>query len=233
MPEVGLQDCFLDRYRLPVDRYGMAQPAHSYEHYTWGDYRSWTGDERWEIIGGRAFAMSPSPGFRHQEICVGIGTELRAFLKGKPCRTLLAPMDVKLSDADVVQPDILVVCDPRKIAETHIEGPPDLVVEIASPSTASRERTLKLILYAKHGVKEYWIVTPYPHLVEVLLLDGETYRIHRVFTAADTLTSPTLPGLEFALEGVFDFPIPDDERIDEVREATPPYPPLAAQHTGS
>jgi hypothetical protein len=72
-------------------------------------------------------------------------------------------------------------------------------------------------------VKEYWLVTPYPHLVEVLVLDGATYRIHGVFGKHDTLTSPTLPGLEIALSTVFDFPIPESERIEEVREGTPPY----------
>ena len=206
-----------------MDSNDMGPPAQSSEHYTWDDYRSWPDDERWEIIDGQPFAMTPSPRFRHQDISAAITGTLRAFLKGKPCRAVAAPMDVRLSDTDVVQPDVLVVCDPRKITETHIEGAPDLVVEIASPSTLSYDRILKLSLYAKYGVKEYWIVTPYPHLVEVLLLDGDSYRIHKVFTKTDTLTSPTLPGLEIALDQIFDFPIPEDERIDEVREATPPY----------
>lgn len=201
----------------------MGRPAQSHEHYTWDDYRSWPDDERWEIIDGHPFAMTPSPGFRHQDISAAITSALRAFLKGKPCRAVAAPMDVRLSDTDVVQPDVLVVCDSRKITETHIEGAPDLVVEIASPSTSGHDRTLKLNLYAKHGVKEYWVVTPYPHLVEVLLLDGDGYHIHKVLTKTGTLTSPTLPGLEIVLAQVFDFPIPEDERIDEVREATPPY----------
>ncbi len=132
-------------------------------------------------------------------------------------------MDVRLSDADVVQPDVLVVCDPDKIKETHIEGAPDIAVEITSPSSISHDRMRKLALYAKYGVKEYWIVTPYPHLVEVLLLDGDSYRVHSVFTKRDTLSSPTLSGLEIPLDGVFNFPIPDNERIDEIRESTPPY----------
>jgi Uma2 family endonuclease len=124
----------------------------------------------------------------------------------------------------VVQPDVLVVCDPRKIKDTHIEGAPDLVVEIASPSTTVYDRTLKLELYARYGVKEYWLVTPYPHLLEVLLLDGDGYRIRKVYRKQDTLTSPTLPGLELPLAAIFDFPIPDGERILEVHESTPPYP---------
>jgi Uma2 family endonuclease len=201
----------------------MAQPAPAYEHYTWDDYRSWPADERWELIDGQPFAMSPSPGFRHQDIAAAITSALRSALRGKPCRAVAAPMDVRLSATDVVQPDVLVVCDARKITETHIEGAPDLVVEIVSPSTVAHDRMVKLRLYARHGVREYWIVTPYPHLVEVLVLDGATYRIHNVFRKADTLTSPALPGLAIALDTVFDFPIPPSEHIDEVREGTPPY----------
>jgi len=201
----------------------MAQPAKPHEYFTWDDYRSWPDDERWELIRGYPYAMTPSPRFRHQAICMAIASELYASLRNKPCTVVPAPMDVKLSDADVVQPDVLVVCDPSKIRDTHIEGAPDVVVEVTSPSSTSHDRMRKLALYAQYGVKEYWIITPHPHLVEVLLLDGDSYRIHSVFTKADTLTSPTLPGLEIALEQVFDFPIPDDERIDEVREGTPSY----------
>jgi Uma2 family endonuclease len=204
----------------------MAQPAPitPADHFNWDDYRSWPDDERWELIDGQAVAMSPSPGFRHQDVVVALASELRSFLKGKPCRALVAPMDVKLSAFDVVQPDVLVVCDPRQIRDTHIEGPPSLVVEVASPSTTAYDRTRKLELYARFGVKEYWLVTPYPHLLEVLLLDGGGYRVHKVYRRHDTLTSPTLSGLELPLHDVFDFPIPETERIEEVHESVPPYP---------
>jgi Uma2 family endonuclease len=201
----------------------MAQLVQTCERYTWDDYRSWPDDERWELIGGEAYAMSPSPGARHQRVSLALGAKLHALLSGKRCEAFIAPMDVHLSGADVVQPDVLVVCDPRKITETHIEGAPDLVVEVASRSSVRHDRLVKLKLYARYGVKEYWLVTPYPHLVEVLVLDGLTYRVHDVSGKADMLTSPTLPGLEIALESIFDFPIPESERIEEVREGTPPY----------
>jgi Uma2 family endonuclease len=201
----------------------MAQPAAHRDRFTWRDYRTWPDDERWELVDGQAFAMTPSPGFRHQHVCGAIYAELRAFLKGKPCQALVSPLDVKLSERDVVQPDVLVVCDLGKIRETHIEGAPDLVVEILSPSSTSHDRARKLALYARYGVREYWIVTPYPHLVEVLVLRGAGYRVHRVFTRSDTLTSPTLRGLRLDLTEVFGFPIPPQERIDEVRGSTPPY----------
>jgi len=126
----------------------MGQAAQIDEHYTWKDYCSWSSEERWEIIDGRPIAMSPSPGYRHQRICLRLGAELDAFLRGKPCEVAIAPMDVKLSDEDIVQPDVLVVCDPRKITDTHIEGAPDVVIEVASPSTAVHDRLIKLRLYA-------------------------------------------------------------------------------------
>jgi len=201
----------------------MAHPATDYQYYTWDDYRSWPDDERWELIDGHPYAMSPSPGVRHQRIVTAITVELHAFLQGGPCDVFVAPLDVKLSEADIVQPDVLVVCDPRKIKDTHIEGAPDVVVEIASPSSVCHDRTRKLSLYAKSGIREYWLVTPYPHLVEVLTLDGDGYRLHRTYLHTDVLTSPALPGFELNLVSIFDFPIPDDERIDEVRESPPPY----------
>jgi Uma2 family endonuclease len=211
----------------------MAQPATAYRHFTWEDYRSWPEDERWELVAGDPVAMSPSPGFRHQAVTVALTVALGAFLKGHRCRVLAAPMDVRLSDVDVVQPDVLVVCDPRKIRETHIEGAPDLVIEVASPTTTVYDRTLKLELYARYGVREYWLVTPYPHLAEVLLLDGDSYRVHRTYRRQDTLTSPTLTGLALSLSGVFDFPIPEEDRIEEVHEEPPPYsrlpPPVGSR----
>jgi|APSaa5957512622_1039677.scaffolds.fasta_scaffold00557_8 Uma2 family endonuclease len=206
-----------------MNSFAMGQPAQSYEYSTWEDYQGWPDDERWELIDGQPFAMTPGPGFRHQDVCLGIGTELRAFLRGKPCHAIVAPFDVKLSDADIVQPDVLVVCDQSKITDTHLEGAPDMVVEIGSPSTNSYDRTFKLSLYAKYGVKEYWLVTPYPPLIEVLLLDGDSYRVHSVFAAGSTLASPTLQGLAMVLDDVFDFPVSEDERVEEIRESTPPY----------
>jgi len=201
----------------------MALPDRMPERYTWDDYRSWPGGERWELIGGAAFAMSPSPGVWHQRVSLALGAELRAFLQARPCAVFIAPLDVRLSATDVVQPDVLVVCDPRQITETHIEGAPVLVVEVVSPSSLSHDRVAKLRLYAAYGVKEYWLVTPYPHLAEVLVLDGSSYRIHGSYRKADTLTSPALPGLRLALERVFDFAIPEGERVDEIGEGTPPY----------
>jgi Uma2 family endonuclease len=192
------------------------------KRYSWNDYRSWDDDKRWEIIDGELYDMSPSPTTRHQMISSELAATLHGHVKGGKCRVFPAPMDVKLSDEDVVQPDLLVVCNSSQIKNTHIEGPPELVVEIASPSTATHDRIRKLRLYARSGIKEYWLVSPYPSLIEVLLLDGETYRIQAAFGKTDILRSPTFPDLQIDLKDVFSFPIDPGEEIMEIREAQRP-----------
>ncbi len=115
--------------------------------FTWADYRTWPDDERWELITGVAYAMSPTPSTRHQIVTVNLLSRLTQYLSGKPCRPFVAPTDVKLSDWDVVQPDILVVCDPARITPTHIEGAPDVVVEVLSPTTSAKDLRQKKALY--------------------------------------------------------------------------------------
>ncbi len=191
--------------------------------YTWDDYRAWDDGQRWELIAGRPFCMSPAPSSRHQAVVTDLSGRLSAHFQGKPCRPFVAPTDVRLSAKDVVQPDILVVCDRTQIRETHIEGPPTLVVEILSPSSHRYDRVRKLRLYARFGIQEYWIVQPNPAVVEVLQLTGEIYSVAGVYTDVDTLRSPTFPDLALELGAIFSLPLPVEEQIDEIRESAPPY----------
>jgi Uma2 family endonuclease len=94
----------------------------SQTRFTWDDYRTWADDERWELIEGIAYAMSPALTTRHQGVVGRLFGRIESQLRGGPCRPFIAPVDVKLSDADVVQPDVLVVCDPARITETHIDA---------------------------------------------------------------------------------------------------------------
>ena len=164
----------------------MSNTARASRVYTWDDYRAWPDDERWEIIGGEAYAMSPSPTARHQGIQVRLSFGLQAFFRGKTCQIYTAPLDVKLSETDVVQPDILVVCKRGQVKRTHIEGAPALVVEILSESSALHDRTTKMQLYARHGVPEVWLVTPYPSMIEVYHLAGKAYSLVRTYTPSET-----------------------------------------------
>lgn len=168
--------------------------------------------------------MAPSPDVAHQSTIMNLGACLRNFFRGKPCRVLAAPMDVKLAEDTVVQPDVMVVCDAQQNKGSHIAGPPALVVEVHSKSTWRHDRLRKLHLYAQYGVCEYWMITPYPPLVEVMLLGADGYFVSRaVYSETDTLTSPSFPGLRIELSEVFDFPVPPAERIDEVHEGNPGY----------
>lgn len=189
--------------------------------FTWDDYRSWDDGQRWELIDGEAYAMSPAPRTRHQVVVTQLAIQLGTLLKGKRCQPFVAPVDVRLSDVDVVQPDLVVVCDPAQVKPTHIEGAPTLVVEVLSPSTALYDRKLKMRLYAASGVQEVWLVTPYPWLVEVYVLDGATYRLIHSLSKNDTLRSPTLPELTLGLASVFDFPLESGEEPPIAREPPP------------
>ena len=120
--------------------------------YNYADYLLWPDDERWELIEGIPYSMSPAPSRIHQEILMEISGQIRDYLKEKPCKVYPAPLDVRFAETDeaddaittVVQPDILVVCDE----------------EILSPATSSKDMKEKFFLYEKYGVKEYWMVEP-------------------------------------------------------------------------
>jgi Uma2 family endonuclease len=196
----------------------MGELAHKNKHTTWNDYRQLPDEQRVEIIGGKIFDMSPAPGTRHQSIALELSLHLGIFFKGKPCKPFIAPTDLKLSDEDVVQPDLMVVCNQDQIKETHVEGAPTLVVEILSPSTQSHDRKLKMELYARSGVNEVWLVSPLPPGIEVFLLDGETYRFVGMYQIEDEFKSPSFDELKLDMEAVFDFPLEPGEQVYVVKE---------------
>lgn len=116
-----------------------------------------------------------------------------------------APTDVVLSDANVLQPDLLVVSTEQEhiITPENIRGAPDLVVEILSPSTASRDWRDKLDLYAEHGVKEYWVVDPDAQRVWVMTQREGVFDEVGTYGSGDVLTSPTLEGFTVDLDEIF------------------------------
>lgn len=188
---------------------------------TFEDYRSWPDESRCELIDGDPYAMS-SPSSLHQELLTSLVLALTPFFRGRGCRLFPAPMDVKLSEHDVVQPDLLVVFDLKQIQATHIEGPPRLVVEILSTSTLRHDRVRKLNLYARAGVAEYWLITPHPFMVEVMRLDNGMFATAGSYTEAGRLGSPEFPDLELDLSELY-ATLPPQPPIDEVREVPPPY----------
>jgi Uma2 family endonuclease len=134
-------------------------------NFTYKDYLDWEGPERYQLINGEVFSMA-SPTVEHQAILMELSTQFNIWLRGKPCRVFAAPLDVRLfpeednSDDTVVQPDLLVVCDKTKLSKGSVDGPPDIVIEIVSPSTTKKELFLKFEAYLNAGVREYWVIEP-------------------------------------------------------------------------
>jgi Uma2 family endonuclease len=180
--------------------------------FTWADYRSWPDEERWEIIGGVAYAMSPAPSTKHQSVGARMYSRLERGLEGKPCRPFIAPTDVKLSDRDVVQPDILVVCDPARITPTHIEGAPDVVIEVLSPATSAKDLRQKKALYERAGVREYLVVDPLEHYAIRFLLGADGFDKGTVFAADEMVVFATLEDLEIPLWEVLEVDGPTMEK---------------------
>lgn len=182
----------------------MPAPARQAARYTWSDYQTWPDSERWEIIDGAAYNMSPAPSTQHQKIAGRFYSQLELKLAGKRCTPFIAPTDVKLSESNVVQPDILVVCDPAKITPGHIEGAPDLVVEVLSPATALKDLREKKALYQASGVREYLVIDPQENTVQRFVLEaGQRYGEAQTFGPADRLRLAALDNLEIALQDIF------------------------------
>ena len=139
------------------------------QKWSYADYLTWNDGQRWELIEGVAYCMSPAPGVRHQKISAELLRQFANYLKGKSCQVFSAPFDVRLSERStasdnyvdtVVQPDLLVICDKTKLDDRGCNGAPDLVIEILSPSTAAIDFKIKFDLYQRFGVLEYWIIHP-------------------------------------------------------------------------
>lgn len=135
------------------------------------------------MIDGLAYLMSPGPDLAHQDVVGEIFVQVSVALRGQACRAFVAPLDVRLprgdeSDEDidnVVQPDILVVCDSSKLDRRGVRGAPDWVVEVVSNSTASHDQVKKRRLYERAGVREFWLVHPMDRVLTVYRLSGAEY----------------------------------------------------------
>jgi Uma2 family endonuclease len=155
--------------------------------------------KRYEIIEGELF-VTPSPRSLHQIVISNLHLELGRFVKDREMgRVLVAPLDVVLSRFDVVEPDLLFVSKSRSstVTETNVQGAPDLVVEVLSRTSAEIDRTTKLKLYARSGVKEYWIIDPDGPSAEIYRRQEKGFERVKTLGASDSLTSSLFP--EFSL----------------------------------
>ncbi len=167
--------------------------------YRRADYAALPDEPRCELIHGR-FYLSPSPVRLHQFLVLRLGRLLDDVAEAVGGEALVAPMDVHLADHTVAQPDVLYVSPERQeIVQNWIEGAPDLVVEVLSPSTARMDRLLKLNRYAAAGVSEYWLVDPAVRTIEFLVNGGEQFVVHA--QDGGSWKSPAVPGIELDIDG--------------------------------
>ena len=172
--------------------------------FSWNDYKKWSEDERWQIIDGQAYCMTTAPNIRHQKVTGNLYASIRERLKGKPCTTFIAPTDVVFDDYNIVQPDVLVVCDKTRITDANIQGAPDLVIEVISPFNSFMDKKQKLELYERFAVPEYLLVDPVGDLVErYFLVDGK-YGRAEIFPWHEELQLLSLPGMQISLWEIFE-----------------------------
>ena len=185
------------------------------KQYTYADYLTWRFNERVELIKGWLHKMSPAPKRNHQEIEIAISSSFWNFFENKLCKVYQSPFDVRLkknkakdNEIDtVVQPDICVVCDKKKLDDAGCLGAPDLIVEILSASTAKKDYNEKFNLYEENGVKEYWIADPANKSIEIFSLVNKKYESLGLYAESEGITEVEgnlFPDLKIPLKLIFD-----------------------------
>ena len=184
--------------------------------YSFADYLTWQMKEQVEIIRGKLYQMA-MPSEKHQRVSGNLHRVFANYLYKKPCRVYHPPFDVRLEKPPnqrkitdktiftVVQPDITVICDLDKIDDKGCFGPPDLIIEILSPSTGSKDLKEKKEVYEFSEVSEYWIVHPHDQTVIVYILNEQKkYVIDNVYASTDTIKVSIFDDLEIDLKDVFE-----------------------------
>ena len=183
----------------------MADPVEIIETYTYADYLTWPESLRCELIGGVVYMMA-SPSLWHQDMVLALGTQIFDFLKGKKCKVITSPFDVRLfpdeenKDINVIIPDLLVVCNEKKISDGKAcRGAPDFIIEILSPGTEKRDLHVKKLLYAQAGVKECWFINR--DTLYKCSLENGSFIEHTIYYLFDKEPVPVeaVPGLELSI----------------------------------
>ena len=153
-------------------------------YHTYGDYLTWSRSHGDELINGTAYVREPPcPSRSHQAIVLELGRQVADALEDKPCRVCVAPLDVRLPKSTeeddqvdtVVQPDVLIVSDLKKVDARGVRGAPDWVAEVLSPSTARHDQTVKLSAYERAGVREVWLIDPVDRTLTIYQLEAGYY----------------------------------------------------------
>jgi Uma2 family endonuclease len=177
----------------------MAAAAPQTKHWTYEDYYKLDDERRYEVISGELL-MAPAPDTWHQNWINNLTLLITPFVRLKKLGTVfVAPLDVVLNEENVVQPDLVFVSSSNSgiIEKRGVFGTPDLLVEMISPSSVRRDRYQKKELYARFGVKEYWIGDPANKSMEVLTLKGNAFELHCSAEEKGKVTSLVLAGFQF------------------------------------
>ena len=181
--------------------------------HNYGEYLTWPDNPRYEIIDGFAYAMSPAPARVHQRLVGELYRQIADALEDSHCEVNIAPFDVRLpaSDTqqddeitDIVQPDIVIVCDPDKLDEQGCRGAPDWVIEVLSPRTASHDQIHKLALYEKHGVQEYWLAHPTDRIITIYRLEDDNYGKPAIYEMRGTLPASCCDSVEILWDKIIE-----------------------------
>lgn len=182
----------------------MLLPRRDTQHHTYGESFTWSDDQRIELVGGVAYVKEPpAPSRAHQELVGELHRQVANALEGTSSRAYVAPFDVRLptaGEADdeidtVLQPDVLIVCDRRKLDERGMRGAPDWVAEVLSPSTSRHDRFVKLPVYERAAVPEVWLIDPAERTLSVYRLEGGRYGSPRTQGLRGTTPIAAVPGV--------------------------------------
>lgn len=173
-------------------------------YHTYAGYLTWSRDYGDELIDGAAYVREPpAPSPSHQTIVGEIYLQAAIALKDTPCRVYVAPFDVRLPKSaerddqvdTVVQPDVLIVSDPRKIDARGMRGAPDWIAEVLSPGTASYDRLIKLPAYERAGVREVWLIDPIDRTLNIYQLEAGHYGPATVLELKGQTPLTAVPGV--------------------------------------
>jgi Uma2 family endonuclease len=172
--------------------------------HTYADYLVWSRSYGDELVDGTAYVREPpSPSQSHQRVVIELGAQLAAALRDKLSEVYAAPFDVRLPKSieeddqidTVVQPDLLIVCDPRKVDERGVRGAPDWLAEVLSPGTARHDQLVKLPAYERAGVREVWLIDPGDRTVAIYCLEAGRYGHATVLQLKGQTQLTAVPGV--------------------------------------
>lgn len=185
----------------------MENVARLEKKYSYQDLLEMDDENHYEIVNGELYLMS-SPKVIHQLLVGELYRQIANYLQGKKCKVFVAPLDVCFSKEtdfrkiwDVVEPDIIIVCDQKKIEKRRIMGAPEVVMEVLSPGSKAHDRFIKFNLYQKEGIQEYWMIDPEERAIFPYRLNEKgIYTLAKVYSLEESVKIEQLENCEIILK---------------------------------